>query len=325
MQEYFSDNQRICGQKMDVSNQKIMEKWLFFLENEKQYSIHTIRAYKADITGFLTFLATSERRLTQVDKYDIRSFLAASKKNSPSATTTNRKLSSLKQLFRWLQKKKYIKRNPVANIHRPRIPQHLPKVLEVDEACNVVENPTQKGKFLSRNTALLEMLYGAGIRVSEAANINIDDIDMEQSLVEIFGKGRKKRIVPFGPPAKEALLSWFKVRNEFSPNEKEKALFVNKKGTRLSTRSIWTICRNSGRENGISHLHPHAMRHSCATHLLSSGADLRSIQEQLGHSSLRSTQRYTKVNIGELMDVYRRAHPSEKKGQTKDTSDETTS
>ena len=107
MQEYFSDKQRIRGQKMDVSNQKIMEQWLFFLENEKQYSMHTIRAYQNDITGFLIFLASSERRLAQVDKYDIRSFLAASKKKSPSATTTNRKLSSLKQLFRWLQKKKY--------------------------------------------------------------------------------------------------------------------------------------------------------------------------------------------------------------------------
>ena len=325
MQEYFSDKRRIHGQKMDSSNQDLLEQWLFFLENEKQYSVHTIRAYQADITGFLDFLSLSERLLTEADKYDIRSFLAASKKNSPSATTTNRKLSSLKQLFRWLQKKKYIQRNPVANIHRPRIPQHLPKVLEVDEACNIVENPTQKGHFLTRNTALLELLYGAGIRVSEAANINIEDLDMEQSLVEIFGKGRKKRIVPFGPPAKEALLSWFRVRNEFAPHEEEKALFLNKKGTRLSTRSMWTICRNSGRENGVSNLHPHAMRHSCATHLLSSGADLRSIQEQLGHSSLRSTQRYTKVNIGQLMDVYRRSHPSEQKKITSDTGDETTS
>ena len=300
---------------MDISNHTLLEKWLFFLENEKQYSIHTVRAYSSDISSFLYFLAQSERSLIEVDKYDIRSFLAASKKNSPSATTTNRKLSSLKQLFRWLQKKKFIERNPVANINRPRIPQHLPKVLEVDEACNIVENPTQKGKFSIRNAALLELLYGAGIRVSEASSINVGDLDFDQSLVEVFGKGRKKRIVPFGPPAKQALQSWLTIRKDFSPNSDEQALFLNKKGTRLSTRSMWTITRNSGRENGIAHLHPHAMRHSCATHLLSSGADLRSIQEQLGHSSLRSTQRYTKVNIGELMDVYRRAHPSEQKSK----------
>lgn len=308
---------------MDTNNHMLLKKWLFFLENEKQYSMHTIRAYNADIGSFLEFLACSERSLLEVDKYDIRSFLAASKKNSPSATTTNRKLSSLKQLFRWLQKKKFVERNPVANVHRPRIPQYLPKVIEVDEACNIVENPAQNGKFSIRNSAFLELLYGAGIRVSEASSINLGDIDFDQSLVEIFGKGRKKRIVPFGPPAKQALLSWIKIRNEFSPQPEEKALFLNKKGTRLSTRSMWTITRNSGRKNGVAQLHPHAMRHSCATHLLSSGADLRSIQEQLGHSSLRSTQRYTKVNIGELMDTYRRAHPSEQnKTEPKDNVEE---
>jgi tyrosine recombinase XerC len=292
---------------------ELIEKWLLFLKNEKQYSQHTIRAYRSDIQGLLNFLAESERTLIQTDKYDIRSFLAFSKKNAPSATTANRKISAIKQLFRWMQKKKQISRNPVANISRPRIPDHLPKILEIDEVSHVVENPTQKGRFAIRNRAILELLYGAGIRVSEAATLDIEHVDFEQTLVRVFGKGKKTRIVPFGPPAKEALQKWLSVRQQFTPKNTEQSLFLNKNGSRLSVRTMWKICRDSGRKNNISQLHPHAMRHSCATHLLSSGADLRSIQEQLGHSSLRTTQRYTQVDISQLMDVYRKTHPSEKK------------
>ena len=299
----------------------IISQWLSFLTSEKQYSKHTIRAYTTDISFFLEYLHAAERTLTQVDRYDIRSFLAHTKKTASAASTLNRKISTLQQLFRWMQKNTYIEKNPIANISRPRIHEHLPKVLEVDEACNVVEKPSQNGVFQLRNQAILELLYGAGLRVSEAASLNIEHFDFEQSLVRVFGKGKKTRIVPFGPPAKEALEAYLADRHLFSPPKNEKAVFLNKHGTRITTRSMWTICRDAGRENNISELHPHAMRHSCATHLLASGADLRSIQEQLGHSSLRSTQRYTKVDISQLMDIYRKTHPSEKKSREKKQSD----
>ena len=311
----FFLNQTYQRTKTDSMNTDIIKQWLSFLQYEKQYSEHTIRAYKTDIEGFLEYLSSAERDLLQVDRYDIRSYLAFSKKTAPSASTLNRKISTLQHLFRWMQKKEIIERNPVANITRPRIHEHLPKVLEIDEACNVVENPAQKGIFALRNQAILELLYGAGLRVSEAATLNMENIDFEQSLVRVLGKGKKTRIVPFGPPAKEALEEYLKQRHTLTPKKDEKSLFLNKIGTRISTRSMWTICRDAGRENNISQLHPHAMRHSCATHLLSSGADLRSIQEQLGHSSLRSTQRYTKVDISQLMDIYRKTHPSEKKSR----------
>jgi len=290
---------------------EIIEKWLRYLEHEKQYSKHTIRAYKSDIKSFVHFLAESERSLEEADKYDMRSFLAFSKKKAPASTSINRKISAINQLFTWMQKKELITKNPLGNVSRPRNQDQLPKFLDVDEACSVVENPIQKGHFASRNRALLELLYGAGIRVSEAANLDLRNIDLEQKLVHVLGKGKKERMVPFGEPAKEAIVHWLSHRNILVPQSS--ALFLNKNGTRLSVRSMWKICRDSGRKNNISNLHPHAMRHSCATHLLTGGADLRSIQEQLGHSSLRTTQRYTQVDIAHLLNVYKHSHPSAKK------------
>jgi len=297
----------------------IIKKWLIYLEHEKKYSKHTIRAYKSDIQSFIDFLSESERSIIEADKYDMRSFLAFSKKKAPASTSMNRKISAINQLFTWMQKKEIITKNPLVNISRPRNQDQLPKFLDVDEASSVVENPIQHGHFASRNRAILELLYGAGIRVSEAAGLDIISVDLDQHLVHVLGKGKKERMVPFGEPAKDAVLDWLNNREKLSP--KSSALFLNKYGKRLSVRSIWKICRESGRKNNISNLHPHAMRHSCATHLLTAGADLRSIQEQLGHSSLRTTQRYTQVDIAHLLNVYKRAHPSAQKKPAQQTSD----
>lgn len=288
----------------------LLDQWLDVLQYEKDYTKHTLRSYKSDVSAFLAFIEEQERPLAKIDRFDIRSFLAYSKKNS-CAATLNRKISSLNHFFSWLQKNNIVAKNPLIHISRPRIPEKTPTFLDIPQAMQVVENPAQKGVYAIRNQAILELLYGAGLRVSEASTLNLPQIDLDQQLVRVLGKGRKERIVPFGVEAKKAIQAWLKARPQLAP--KEQALFLNKYGKRISTRSMWTICKNAGLKNNISDLHPHAMRHSCATHLLSSGADLRSIQEQLGHSSLSTTQRYTQVNITQLIDVYRKNHPSAKK------------
>jgi len=204
-----------------------------------------------------------------------------------------------------------MEKNPTNRLIRPRIPQKNPRFLEINEISSLVEDPSQTGWFQCRNKAILELVYGAGIRVSEAAGINREAVDLQERVVRVMGKGRKERMVPFGPPAAEALVAWMDTLQDSEP-----ALFRNKNNTRLSVRSIWQICRDSGRKHGIHGVHPHALRHSCATHLLNAGADLRAIQEQLGHASISTTQRYLHVETLRLLEVYRRSHPRARKANT---------
>jgi len=175
--------------------------------------------------------------------------------------------------------------------------------MDVGQTATIVEHPSQEGWFQIRNRALLELIYGAGLRVSEAVSLEVDAIDLTERLVRVVGKGDKERVVPFGPPAAEALQLWITTMGSDGP------LFRNRYGKRLSSRSAWRIVRDAGARNGIAGVHPHALRHSCATHLLGAGADLRTIHEQLGHASLSTTQRYTHVDAAHLLQVYRSAHP----------------
>jgi integrase/recombinase XerC len=194
--------------------------------------------------------------------------------------------------------------DPTTRLRSPKVPRKTPRFLDVDESAAVVENPTQSGWYHLRNRALLELLYGSGVRVSEAVSLDVPDIDLDERMVTVRqGKGRRDRVVPFGPPAAQALRTWIDTMGG------EGALFRNKHGGRLSARSARQIVRDAGVNNGIASVHPHALRHSCATHLLGAGADLRAIQEQLGHASLSTTQRYTHVDAAHLIEVYRGAHP----------------
>jgi integrase/recombinase XerC len=196
------------------------------------------------------------------------------------------------------------RRRRPARLQLPRVPRRAPRFFDVDEAAVIVEQPSQDGRAFLRNRALLELLYGAGLRVGEAQALDRDAVDLDQRLVRVRGKGGKERIVPFGPPAAEALSAWLEARGD-SPG----ALFLNLQGRALSARSMWTIVRDAGAANGVAGSHPHALRHSCATHMLGAGADLRAIQEQLGHENLSTTQRYTHVDAAHLLRVYREAHP----------------
>ncbi len=290
---------------------QLRDTWLYHLSVNKGLSQNSLRAYRVDSQGYLEYLYKESVALVDSHKNVIRGWFRAlldpPKGRKPiSATTLNRKRSTIRNLHQWMIQHGHGTIDPTSNVAIPKIPKRNPKFMSIPEATAVVENPSQEGSFKLRNQAILEMIYGAGLRVSEVANLDVEHVNLQTRMVHVVeGKGKKDRIVPFGPPAADAIQKL--LSNPDHPNKG--AIFLNKFGKRLSTRSIWNICNDSGKKNGVFGLHPHAFRHTCATHLLDAGADLRSIQEQLGHSSLSTTQRYTQINTAALIESYRKAHP----------------
>ena len=294
--------------------------WLLILRAEAGASKHTQQAYAADLRTLLAHLRAQDRTLASATLYDLRGWLAAGRQSGApdrpprrlSPATISRRIAAVRNFYDWMVRTDQRADNPAARLRAPKVPRKTPRFLDVNEAAEVVENPTQGGRFQIRNRALLELLYGSGVRVGEAVALDVTDIDLDQRLVTVRqGKGRRDRVVPFGPPAARALAAWIRVMGG------EGALFRNKNGGRLSARSVRRIVRDAGIKNGIARVHPHALRHSCATHLLGAGADLRSIQEQLGHASLSTTQRYTHVDAAHLIEVYRSAHPRARRSPEK--------
>ena len=233
------------------------------------------------------------------------------------ASTMKKKVSAMRSFFKFLLKRQFIDQNPASGLRSPKIAKSLPRFLTVDQAFRVMEAPPKEEKrakpLKARDQALLETLYGTGVRVSELAGMNLHHCDFTESEVRVLGKGGKERIVPLGKCAVEAIGAYLPDRGGLLEKAKEgdaDALWLSRGGRRLSVRQVQNIVRRHGTLGaGRGDLHPHAMRHSCATHLLDAGADLRSIQELLGHSSLSTTQQYTHVSVDRLMEVYDGAHP----------------
>jgi len=291
---------------------ELIAQWLGTLRAETGASPHTLRAYTTDLRNLQSHLSSQDRALPSASLHDLRGWLAAgSKAAAPgrppkrlSPATVSRRIAAVRNFYDWMSRTGQREDNPAARLRSPKVPRKAPRFLDVNEAAAVVENPTQQGWYALRNRALLELLYGSGVRVGEAVALDVTDLDLDEMLVTVReGKGRRDRVVPFGPPAARALSTWIQAMGG------EGAVFRNKRGGRLSARSAHRIVRDAGVNNGISRVHPHALRHSCATHLLGAGADLRAIQEQLGHASLSTTQRYTHVDAAHLIQVYRDAHP----------------
>ena len=273
-----------------------------WLRAERGASPHTLRAYLTELRGLEQHLAP--RGLQQASLMDLRAWLArAATDQAPS--TVARRIASLRTFYRWALREGIISQSPAERLATPRVKRPLPRVLEIDEASTLVEDPAGSAWRLARNAALLELSYGAGLRVSEVSALNLGDLDLVEGLVRVRrGKGGKERHVPVGEPAVRAVQAWLKERGTA-----EGPLFLNRLGSRLGTRGIYDIVRQSGVHNGLAGVHPHALRHSFATHLLANGADIRSIQEMMGHESLSTTQRYTQVNLEQLREVLKKAHP----------------
>jgi len=289
-----------------------------YLADERRASARTVETYIRDLRSFRDYVR-EEGLPADAGKLDIvalRGFLA-SLFGSNQASTMKKKVSAIRSLFKFLLKRHIIERNPASGLRSPKISQSLPRFLTVEQAFRVMDAPPKEEKRAKplkvRDQALLETLYATGVRVSELAGMNLDHCDFTESEVRVLGKGGKERIVPLGKSAVEAIRAYLPERGGLLEKAKQgepDALWLSRSGRRLSVRQVQNIVRRHGTLGaGRGDLHPHAMRHTCATHLLDAGADLRSIQELLGHSSLSTTQRYTHVSVDRLMEVYDRAHP----------------
>jgi len=305
--------------------ERFLEKFDNYLFAIKNASLHTRRNYHNDLTQFLAFLREKETfiwnqgagALKEINPSIIRGFLAhLLQKNSK--TTVARKIAALNSFFRFLIKEDFIALNPVQAISAPKPEKVIPSFLSVDEIFSLIEQPDHEKDLSRRDRAILELMYSCGLRVSEVISLNRGDIDLSQENVKVKGKGNKERMLPIGTKALEAIKEYLTARSNLEAKrenqEKSPALFLNHRGTRLTTRSIGRMISKYARFLTLFRpIHPHAIRHTFATHLLDAGADLRAIQELLGHSSLSTTQKYTHVSIDRLMEVYDKAHPRAKK------------
>ncbi len=286
-----------------------------WLKVEKGYSVHTISGYTRDLQEFTTFIGDT-LRVTDISVVNIRAFVVSLHSHN-SAATVARKLSALRSFFRYLQRQKVIDADPLSGITGPKIGRAIPVFLTVDETFALLEEPGEKDRFRLRDQAMLELLYSTGMRVSELVSRDIPDLDFSAEVLRVRGKGNKERIVPVGRPALEALHAWLPQRQQLLVERAGRgkatttqALFLNNRGGRLTVRSVERFVRMYGERAGLTQtITPHALRHSFATHMLEMGADLRSVQELLGHASLSTTQRYTHLTLDHLAEVYDRAHP----------------
>lgn len=299
-----------------------IKSFIDYLWMEKGYSKHTVRNYHIDLRQFLEFLLTrgwshagkrSCVKPENVNPLIIREYLGGLH-GKLSRTTIARRLSAVRSFFVFLEKKGLCTGNPAVDIATPRLEKYLPTYLSVDDVFRLLENPERKRPVDLRNQAILEVLYSCGIRASELEALNVSGIDFDERLIRVTGKGNKERIVPIGRKALKAVEDYLNatqyLRKDSMGSSQDPPLFINLRGGRLSVRSIGRVIKEYALASGLSsEVSPHAMRHSFATHLLDGGADLRSVQELLGHENLSTTQKYTHVTLDRLMEVYDKAHP----------------
>jgi integrase/recombinase XerC len=306
-----------------TTKQDLIHQFIHYLTAEKNASPHTLRGYQKDLEEFEGFLKNSGMYLSltgkieieKVDRLAIRKYLSfLHRKNKKSSIA--RKLSTLRSFFKYLVREQLISSNPAKIVSTPKVEKPLPTTLTVDEVFRLIESPEKHSKKLltdtlrgrrSRDRAILELLYSSGLRVGELVGLNLNHMDLDLGIVKVMGKGRKERIVPVGEKAVNALKAYL---GEQGVIRGEGPIFLNPKGGRLTARSVGRLIKKYTRSSGIFRkVSPHSLRHTFATHLLDAGADIREIQEMLGHASLSTTQRYIHLSMGKLMEVYDKAHP----------------
>jgi integrase/recombinase XerC len=295
-----------------------VDQYIKYLALEKGASEHTCRSYFNDLSHLAGFISASglitkskrgEVDVSRIDRDIIRIYLRAlfrSKRRSSIA----RKLAAIRSFFQYLVREGIISTNPAKGVATPKRERYIPSTLSIDEMFRMLDAPDKSNPIGLRDRAILELLYSSGIRVGELTQLNHDSVDLELGIIKVLGKGRKERIVPIGAKAIEAIKSYLGRRGVPSGNGSDRPLFINTRGGRLTDRTVRRIVEKYGKECGLARsISPHALRHTFATHLLDAGADLRDIQELLGHVNLSTTQKYTHVSIDGLMEVYDKAHP----------------
>jgi integrase/recombinase XerC len=290
---------------------KELTEFLAYLRHERNASPHTIASYERDLRQLAAYLKESGVRWNKAGNVVLRGFLAVLHEKKQKKSTIGRKLAAVRSFYGFCLKRKWIAENPARILATPKQEKRVPSFLSEEEAANLLSLPATDKPLGLRDRAVLELFYATGIRVSELVGVDIDDVHFDERLVRVRGKGKKERLVPFGRKAAEALQAYLRARSRFLQDKPGgPAVFLNYRGERLTTRSVQRMVRAYIRQTAVSRkISPHSLRHSFASHLLGRGADLRVIQELLGHSSLATTQKYTHVDLRQLLDVYKKSHP----------------
>jgi integrase/recombinase XerC len=304
---------------MMTTIEKALTLFLRWLEVEKGYSSHTVAGYGHDLHEFMAGLS-EDIDVKGITAVHIRRFVVILYGHN-SAATVGRKLSALRTFFKFLIREELLDIDPIVGIAGPKVGKYIPVFLTIDEVFHLLEMPGVGDRFMLRDLAIMELLYSTGMRVAELVSRDISNLDFETEMLRVTGKGNKERLVPVGWPALEAVRAWLPLREQLTlararrgRKTERKALFLNGQGGRLTSRSVERMVKKYGERAAIPQtVTPHALRHSYATHLLEMGADMRSVQELLGHASLSTTQRYIHLTLDHLTEVYDKAHPMAQK------------
>ncbi|HXR16863.1 MAG TPA: tyrosine recombinase XerC [Terriglobales bacterium] len=303
----------MATRKTGTPVEKAIVKFLLSLR-QRNASVHTIKAYTGDLENFAAYVGA--RTWRSIDHVTIRGFLSHLYDKQLSKTSVARALAAVRSFYHWLAQEGMVEQNPAALVSTPKLPKKLPRVPTIEEMNVMLDGKMPEvASFPERDRIMFELLYGCGIRNSELIGINLDDIRLSSGAILIRGKGKKERYVPFGESVKVALASYLPVREQMLAVCKKSttALLINQRGGRLTTRSVGRIIKKIAVAKGLSpDVHPHTLRHAFGTHMLEEGADLRSIQEMLGHERLSTTQRYTQLSMKQVLQVYDQTHPRAK-------------
>ena len=293
--------------------EKSIDKFLHSLR-QRNASVHTIKAYTGDLKTFAAYVGS--RTWRSVDHLTIRGFLSQLYEQGLDKTSVARSLAAVRSFYRWLAQEGLVEQNPAALVSTPKLPKKLPRVPTIEEMNSMLNGQMPEiASFPARDRILFELLYGCGIRNSELIGINLDDIRLSSEAILIRGKGKKERYVPFGDSVRAALAGYLPARQQMLAERRKNtpALLINQRGGRLTTRSVGRIIKKIAVAKGLSpDVHPHTLRHAFGTHMLEEGADLRAIQELLGHERLATTQRYTQLSMKHVLQVYDQTHPRAK-------------
>ncbi|MDO8461823.1 MAG: tyrosine recombinase XerC [Deltaproteobacteria bacterium] len=296
-----------------VRKDQDVENFLEWLRHERRVSPHTVLSYRRDLEQFQNFLKEEGalKKLSSLSEIQVRRFIGFLFQKKNQASSIARKLSALRSFYRYLQRKGILEQSPAREITSPKLPKRMPKFLTVDEMNLVLQIASGDDWKTLRDRSILELLYATGLRVSEIVSLNLENVDLEEEILRVVGKGSKERLAVVGSKARSALEKYLPVRvRVFKKGAGSSVLFPNRNGKRLTTRSIQRLVALYALKAGLmKKVTPHIFRHSFATHLLDGGADLRGIQELLGHASLSTTQKYTHVSLDRLMEVYDKTHP----------------